>query len=196
VRNARLWHALFGVVKTIVEAVEFDEDAQVLVGRVRPARAAALRCGVCQRRCGRYDSGEGRRRWRALDLGTVQAVIEADAPRVSCPEHGVVVAHVPWARHGAGHTLAFDETVAWLATQTSKSAVTQLMRIAWRTVGSIIARVWADTDGLHDRFADLCRQDCGPSGKSVTQSARIQPALGCGTVTRASGGTAPTGGQR
>jgi transposase len=157
VRNARLWHALFGVVKTIVEAVEFDEDAQVLVGRVRPARAAALRCGVCQRRCGRYDSGEGRRRWRALDLGTVRAVIEADAPRVSCPEHGVVVAHVPWARHGAGHTLAFDETVAWLATQTSKSAVTQLMRIAWRTVGSIIARVWADTDGLHDRFADLRR---------------------------------------
>jgi len=76
---------------------------------------------------------------------------------VSCPEHGVVVAHVPWARHGAGHTVAFDETVAWLATQTSKSAVTHLMRIAWRTVGSIITRVWADTDRLHDRFANLRR---------------------------------------
>jgi len=56
----------------------------VLVGRVRPARAAARRCGICQCRCGRYDRGEGRRRWRALDLGTVQAVLEADAPRVSC----------------------------------------------------------------------------------------------------------------
>ncbi len=42
---------------------------------------------VCQRRCGRYDTGEGRRRWRALDVGTVQAVVEADAPRVFCPEH-------------------------------------------------------------------------------------------------------------
>ena len=31
------------------------------------------------------------------------------------------------------------------------------MRIAWRTVGSIITRVWADTDGLHDRFAGLRR---------------------------------------
>ena len=156
-RNARLWHALFGVEKTVVEAIEFDEDEQVLIARVRTSRGASRRCGVCRRRCGRYDTGEGRRRWRALDLGTVQAVLEADAPRVCCPEHGVVVAHVPWARHGAGHTVAFDETVAWLATQTSKSAVTQLMRIAWRTVGSIVARVWADTDRLHDRFADLRR---------------------------------------
>ena len=31
------------------------------------------------------------------------------------------------------------------------------MRIAWRTVGSIVARVWADTERLHDRFADLRR---------------------------------------
>jgi transposase len=146
-----------GVEKTVVQDVEFDDVAGTLVVQVRPARGAASRCGVCRRRCGRYDAGDGRRRWRALDLGTVQAVLEADAPRVSCPEHGVVVGHVPWARHGAGHTRDFDETVAWLATQTSKTAVTELMRIAWRTVGSIIARVWADTEKVHDRFADLRR---------------------------------------
>ncbi len=73
------------------------------------------------------------------------------------PQHGVVVAHVPWARHGAGHTRTFDETVAWLATHTSKSAVTTLMRIAWRTVGSIIARVWADIEALGDRLDGLTR---------------------------------------
>jgi len=32
-----------------------------------------------------YDRGEGRRRWRALDLGTVPTWLEADAPRVNCP---------------------------------------------------------------------------------------------------------------
>jgi transposase len=69
----------------------------------------------------------------------------------------VVVAHVPWARHGAGHTLAFDQTVAWLVTQCSKTAVTELMRIAWRTVGAIIARVWADIDALGDRLDGLTR---------------------------------------
>jgi transposase len=70
-----------------------------------------------------------------LDLGTVQAMLEADAPRVWCREHGVVVAAVPWARHGAGHTRCFDDQVAWLAVTCSKTAVTKLMRIAWRTVG-------------------------------------------------------------
>ncbi len=49
-------------------------------------------------------------------------------------EHGVVVAAVPWARHGAGHTRAFDDTVAWLATPCSKSAVGALTRVARRTV--------------------------------------------------------------
>ena len=39
----------------------------------------------------------------------------------------------------------------------SKSTVTELMRIAWRTVGSIITRVWADIDASHDRFAGLRR---------------------------------------
>jgi transposase len=55
----------------------------------------------------------------------------------------VVVAHVPWAAHGAGHTHTFDAQVAWLAVKTSKHATTELMRIAWRTVGAIIARVHA-----------------------------------------------------
>jgi transposase len=51
----------------------------------------------------------------------------------------------------------FDQQVAWLATQCSKTAVTELMRIAWRTVGAIIARVWADTAGGLDLFAGLRR---------------------------------------
>lgn len=71
------------------------------MARVRPTKRARGRCGVCLRHCPGYDGGDGRRQWRALDLGTVKAVLEADAPRVSCRRHGVVVAAVPWARHGA-----------------------------------------------------------------------------------------------
>ncbi len=156
-RDVSLWRCLLGVEKTVVERVEFDEDLEVLVAHVRATKRARSRCGVCHRRSPGYDAGAGRRRWRALDLGTIRAEVEADAPRVVCRAHGVVVASVPWARHDAGHTYTFDETVAWLATQASKSTVTQLMRIAWRTVGSIITRVWADVEANCDRLAGLRR---------------------------------------
>lgn len=140
-----------------METVRFDEQEQVLVASVRVRRRDRHRCGVCRRRCPRYDGGQGKRRWRALDLGTVRAFIEADAHRVSCTEHGVVVAWVPWARHGAGHTRAFDDTIAWLATTTSKTTLRKMMRIAWPTVGAIVTRVRADIDVGLDRFAGLRR---------------------------------------
>ncbi len=76
---------------------------------------------------------------------------------MNCRVHGPTVAQVPWARHGAGHTREFDDTVAWLSVKCSKSAVTELMRIAWRTVGAILTRVQTDIDATVDRFAGLRR---------------------------------------
>jgi transposase len=147
-----------GVEQTVIEDVWFDEDELVVVVSVRPVARQRGRCGRCRRRCSGYDQGRGeRRRWRGLDLGTVRVFVEADSVRVTCPDHGVVVGHVPWARHDAGHIRMFDDQVAWLATQTSKTAVTQLMRIAWRTVGAIVKRVCADVDAVTDRLADLVR---------------------------------------
>ena len=156
-RSARLWAGLLGLVKAVVEGVEFDEIEQAVVVSVRPRPGAKRRCGRCGKRCPGYDQGEGRRRWRALDLGVIRAFLEADCPRVRCAEHGVVAAQVPWARHGAGHTYAFDDTAAWLVTHCSKSAVRDLLRIAWRTVGSIVTRVVADAEANTDRFANLRR---------------------------------------
>jgi transposase len=153
----RVFRRVLGLQQTVLEGVELDGDRDVVVARVRPVAGAARRCGKCGRACPRYDAGAGRRRWRCLDHGTTAVYLEAPAPRVSCPRHGPTVIAVPWARHGAGHTRQFDAQVAWLAVRTSKSAVTQLMRIAWRTVGSIVARVWAETGGAADRLAGLAR---------------------------------------
>jgi transposase len=77
---------------------------------------------------------------------------------VRCPQHGVIVAAVPWARHGAGHTRAFDELVAWFATRMSKTALAQYLRLGWATVGAIIARVMADADAAAgDRLEGITR---------------------------------------
>ncbi len=83
--------------------------------------------------------------------------MEADAPRVQCKHHGVVVAAVPWARHDAGFTRAFEDSVAWLTVNTSKTAICHLMRVAWRTVGRICERVAGEEKRKRDLYANLKR---------------------------------------
>jgi transposase len=153
-----VWRKILRVDRaTVIEEIDFDEEAEALVFDVRLRASTKSRCGRCGARAPRYDQGEGRRRWRALDLGTLRCYLEADAPRVRCPVDGVTVAQVPWARHDARHTRAFDDQAAWLVTHTSKSAVQALMRIAWRTVGSIVDRVVAEGRAAHDPFEGLSR---------------------------------------
>ena len=57
---------------TVVERVDTEEDLDggspgglLVVLYVRPSKGARRRCGRCGRRCAGYDSGRGRRRWRA-----------------------------------------------------------------------------------------------------------------------------------
>ena len=98
-----------GIERTVVEGVHVHPIDPVKVVSVRPDRRwqRRPRCGVCRQRAPLYDRGH-RRRWRSLDDGLLTVFLEADLPRVTCPEHGVVIAAVPWARHGAGHTIPFD----------------------------------------------------------------------------------------
>ena len=156
--GSNVWRRMLGVDRqSVIEKVVLDEDEAAIVVRVRQRRSAKLRCGRCGQISPGYDQGEGRRRWRAVDVGLIPCYLEAEAPRVDCPTHGVTVARVPWARHAAGHTYAFDDTVAWLVTHTAKSTLVELMRIAWRTVGAIVDRVVADGKAARDPFEGLVR---------------------------------------
>lgn len=137
----RVWRKLLGVEAVVVEGLDFDEAGQALIVSVRPMKRGRRRCAYCRRRAPVYDQGGGLRRWRGLDLGTVRVFLQALATRVRCPEHGVVAAAVPWARPQSGFTRAFEEQCAWLSVHTNRSAVAQLMRVAWRTVGRVIERV-------------------------------------------------------
>lgn len=114
-----------------------------MITHMRVGARQRLRCSRCRKRCGKHDDGRGRRRWRSLDMGSTRSFIEADAPRVRCPLHGVVVAHVPWASPGSGFTHEFEQQTAYLAVNASQKVVAQLMRVAWRTVGRILQRIVA-----------------------------------------------------
>jgi transposase len=160
VRASRIWKAVLGVEHTVIETLDLEMDPSgqlVVLAGVRPARRAASRCPRCQRRCGGYDRGDGRRRWRAQDLGALRVFLEADAPRVSCRTHGIIVAAVPWARHGSWFTTRFEDAVAWLAAHTAKSTVEELMRTSWRSVNAIVERVVDQARGQVDRLSGLRR---------------------------------------
>ena len=92
--------------------------------------------------------------WRHLDLGRWRLEVHARLRRLRCPEHGVHVEGVPFARDGARFTCDFEDLVAWLATKTDKTATCRLTRVDWQTIGRIIERVGEELiDG--DRLTGL-----------------------------------------
>jgi transposase len=157
VSEKRVWKKLLGVEQVVIEDWDIDELEGALVVSVRPSRKVSNRCSRCERRGPRYDQGDGRRRWRGLDLGTTMVFLEAAAPRVRCREHGVVVAAVPWARPGSAFTREFQDQVAWITVRTNRTAVGQLMRIAWRTVGHIVELVSQEARQRIDLLSGLRR---------------------------------------
>ncbi|HNH37814.1 MAG: ISL3 family transposase [Microthrixaceae bacterium] len=164
-REATIWRRVLGLGEdTVVESVEYDHERDAVIASVRPRvtkrsrkRPYVLACGRCGTPAAKYDDGEGRREWRGLDLGECKLYLEADAPRVSCPEHGVTVARVPWARHGSRLSRDMEDTVAWLACRAAKMVLVALLRITWRTVGAIVDRVVAEDRARSDPFDGLRR---------------------------------------
>ena len=144
----------------VVENLEIEtpETNPTLIISVRPTKHESSRCPICGKKCKGYDQGNGRRRWRSMDIGnSVKVYLESDSPRVWCPEHGVVTQMVPWARHGSKHTRNFEDTAVWMSLHLSRKAVAEYLRISWDTVGPMISRVEKETRAGENRFNGLVR---------------------------------------
>ena len=159
-RKSKLWKKLLHVEHVVLEDGDIEETLdgpEIAVVRLRPDSGHRLRCPECGGKCRFYDSGEGRRRWRALDLGVLRCYLEADAPRVRCPRHGVLTAAVPWARPAARFTIAFEEQAAWLCAQMLWSKAARLLRVTWRALQSVVGRVVTGLRGGKDRLDGVRR---------------------------------------
>jgi transposase len=119
-------------------------------------RARRLQCPKCSYLTWNRESRQHHdSTWRHLDLGVWRLEVHARLRRLRCPEHGVHVEGVPFARDGARFTRDFENLVAWLATKTDKTATCRLTRIDWATIGRVIERVGKeliDTDRLSALF--------------------------------------------
>ena len=114
------------------------------------------RCPLCDKHLPQYDKITSRRKWRCLNFGNIPVYVFADTYRVSCPEHGVIVEKVPWARHRSPFSRDFENQVSWLSFNMSKKALSEYMCVAWSTVGKIITRTLDEVaPNYEDRFDNL-----------------------------------------
>ena len=113
------------------------------------------RCGKCGVASPWFDNGGGERRWRHVDVCFATCDLVATAPRVSCPEHGVTVAQVPWARHDSWFTRAFEDLVVFDAIVSSKLAAARRYGVSWRAVDHMCVRVATEALGRVDLLDGL-----------------------------------------
>jgi transposase len=86
--------------------------------------------------------------WRHLNFFQHQAFLHARVPRIDCPDCGVRLVAVPWARPGSGFTLLFEAFVMTLVKGMPVAA-------AARVVGEHDTRLWRVIQHYVD---DACRR--------------------------------------
>ena len=130
-----------------------QQEPEGLVLDVTPSTRVPICSGCFKRVRAVHDSYEGRR-WRHLDVAGMRLWLRYEIRRVRCGRCGVTVELVPWAEPQSWFTFDFEQHVAYLAQRADKTTISDTMRIAWATVGSIIERVVArlrpsdELDGL------------------------------------------------
>lgn len=139
-RLSKICRQLLGVDPLIADDVEFFGND--LIFHVRP-RWRKPRCGGCGRKCPGYDR-RALRYWRHMAIGAAVVWLAYTPRRVACPDCGICTEQVPWARHRSRFTLGLEELVAYLAQKMDKTAITRLLGLSWRAVGTIIRRIVAE----------------------------------------------------
>lgn len=138
----------------------FDQD-WILV-HARPFKRVQCQCPICGEKCVRDGhKQESESWWRAPNLNGTPVHILYRPQRILCPEHGALNEYIPWADGTSRFTAAFNDEVAWLVCQMSKTAICELEGINWRTVGNCVkashTRLEPDVSArMHDDVRRIC----------------------------------------
>lgn len=150
-RATTLLNKLFGIKFSRVTGIKFTDDG--LTVDVEPTTSVP-RCGGCFCKVREVHDTRPPRLWRHLDLVSRKLYLRYAPRRVDCPRCGVTTELVPWAAPQSWFTHAFEHTVAYFAQTCTKTVVSELLRVAWPTVGAVASRVVARL-GPADRLEGL-----------------------------------------
>nr|VFJ47363.1 MAG: transposase [Candidatus Kentron sp. FW] len=156
-RDTDLYTRISGIeVPWQVSTVKVEMAKGEIIVHVERKVGAKLCCPICGRESQGYDSR--RRRWHHLDTCQYKTILEADIPRVECPEHGVVATSVPWAEPNSGFTAMFKALVIDRLKKASTAAVWRLMGLSWNAIDKTMQQ--AVKRGLARR-GEICARHLG-----------------------------------
>ena len=140
---------------------EVHEQKRILI-HARPFRKDQECCPICGQKSVKDGfKQEDESWWRAPNLNGIPVYILYRPQRIFCSEHGARNEFIPWADGNSRFTAAFNDEVAWLVCQMSKTAICELEGINWRTVGNCVkashTRLEPDISArLHDDVRRIC----------------------------------------
>jgi len=134
--------------KLVDQRLDVDKQPHELHLTVGSDRGARYACPACGAECAAHDFQE--KTWRHLNFFQHHCYIHASVPRVKCPEHGVKLIDVPWARKGSAFTLLFEQAALMLAREMPVNAAARIIEITdkrlWRIVEHYVAKAVAAFD--------------------------------------------------
>jgi transposase len=166
-RDVELYATILGLtLPWKVVGVEVDVPGEQVTVKVDPG-PGPFPCPECRTLSPGYDRRP--RRWRHLDTLQLRTWIEAEIPRVQCPQHGIKQIAIPWAEPGSQFTLLFERLAIDFLRECSITGAAALLRISWDEAWGIKAR--AVKRGLARRTADPIPQ-LGVDEKAITKGHR------------------------
>jgi len=143
-RDTELYRQLLGLAAPwSVAKVELNTAGGRVDVWVEHKAKARFACPQCRKQAPLHDHA-AERTWRHLDTCQFQTLIHARAPRVRCPEHGVLQVELPWAEPHGRFTCLMERLIidVLLQCQTVIGAC-RLLGLSWDEAAGVMRRAVA-----------------------------------------------------
>lgn len=118
----------------VYQRIDFAPDGSGRLDvKIRAHEQIRARCSHCQRPCPGYDHLPARR-WSQVPLWNIRCHYYYVPRRVECPEHGIVVEHLPWSQGKRPWTMGMMAFLAMWARRMSWRETAQAFQVSWESV--------------------------------------------------------------
>ena len=114
-----------------VSSGSLDTGKKIVDVYITHDKGSRLFCPDCRKECIVYDH-LGKGVWRDLDSVDFITFIHASPLKISCPEHGVIEALLPWIEKTSRFSMKFEERSIRMLQNIDTLNFTKIMRLPWK----------------------------------------------------------------